>query len=81
MGLGEERHEAMYMDTFNGLCDAFIKELDSYYVYKLKRIFSCFVPSKHYQIILIEMPKVEFYRESLSAMPKTLSIEIAKILE
>ena len=81
MGLRAERNEQIYLDAFNQLRDAFIKELDSYYVYKLKKIFSCVELKQQYQLISIEMHKVEFLRESLPAMPKIISNEIAKIPE
>ena len=79
MGLRAERNKSIYLDAFNQLRDAFVKELDSYYLYKLKEIFSCSGTKQQYQLISIEMHKVEFLRESLPAMPKILADEIAKI--
>jgi len=79
MGLRAERNESIYLDAFNQLRDAFVKELDSYYVYKLKDIFFCSGIKQQYQLISIEMHKVEFLRESLPVMPKIIADEIAKI--
>lgn len=79
MGLRADRNEKVYLDAFNNLREAFVKDLDSYYVYWLTKIFTFGQIKPRYQLVSMDIHKPEFEKKSLPAMPKVLAFEVAKI--
>ena len=79
MGLRADRNEKIYFDAFNELREAFVKDLDSYYLYRLLKVISFGQIKPGYQLVSMDINKPEFERKSLPAMPKVLALEVAKI--
>jgi hypothetical protein len=77
MALRADRNEEIYLDAFNKLRYSLIKEIDSYYWYWLKAIFSC--RKQKQQLVSIDIPKSAFVKESLPVMPDILVKKIAEI--
>src|ERR1039457_1922673 len=79
LGLRSERDEKVYLDAFHKLRCALNIYLGSYWIDKIKSIFSCSWGSYESKLLNHKTPEKSFSLSELPSMPRNLVAEIEKI--